>query len=46
MIRKREDVSQYNLTYKTSMASQILLKIEEYRRMVRKQKVIAKNMKA
>ena len=38
LIRKREDVSQIDLGYKITLGSQIHLKIEEYRKNVRKSK--------
>jgi len=46
LIRKREEVSQYDQKYRNTLASQICIKIEEYRRQIRKVKIMQKGQKA
>ena len=46
LIRKREEVSHYDQKYRNTLASQICIKIEEYRRQIRKAKIMQKSQKA
>ena len=46
LIKKREDVSSFDQKYKSNLASQICIKIEEYKRQIRKLRILQKAQKS